>query len=388
VTDVLIVGAGPVGMLLAAELARLGAEASVVESRIAASPGTRAVGLHAPALSALEASGATDRLLADAHLVRSGVALSAGRLLGTVRFDRLRSRHPYVATLPQHATEAALLATSARWGAPDIRRGVTVQAVRPGNADGAVTVESEGPEGPAAERVGLVVIATGWRGRAISPLTTAVRVREYPDRYLMTDARDTSTDGSAAVVRLETDGVLESFPLPGRMRRYVAWVPPGGAEDGVAAADRLRGIVARRMRTDHGADAITAATAFGVRRALIPAMRADRVFAIGDAAHEVSPIGGQGMNLGLIDAATLAPLLARWVQTGRAPEDELRAWERRRLVSARRAGHLAALNTTLGRPLSSRRAPLVRATLRTALAGRPGTLFAHLYTMGRDTDAR
>ena len=375
-------------MLLAAELARHGVEASVVESRTMASSGTRAVGLHATALSALEASGATEELLAGAHLVRSGVALCRGRLLGTVRFDRLRSRHPYVATLPQQATEATLSATARRWGAAEIRRGVTARRVRADASEGAVTVDLAGPDGPATERAALVVLATGGRGRAISALTAAARVREYPDRYMMTDAPDTSDDGRAAVVRLEIEGVLESFPLPDRMRRYVAWVPRGGPEDGDAAADRLRGIVARRMGTDRGADSITTATAFGVRRALVPALRADRVFAIGDAAHEISPIGGQGMNLGLIDAATLAPLLARWARTDRAPEEELLAWERRRLVSARRAGRLAALNTMTGRPFSSRHAPAREAALRTALAGRPSTLFAHLYTMGRDADAR
>ena len=57
------------------------------------------------------------------------------------------------------------------------------------------------------------------------------------------------------------------------------------------------------------------------------------MLAIGDAAHEVSPIGGQGMNLGLIDAVTLAPLLARWIRNGDGPP-ELAAWERARLRAA------------------------------------------------------
>lgn len=383
-SDVIVVGAGPVGVMVAAELARLGVDASVLDGRENPSAGTRAVGLHAAALSALEDSGATERLLADARRVRTGVATAQGRPLGSVHFDRLRSRHPYVATLPQHATEAALAATAAFWGAADVRRGVT--AARVAAVDGsAVELELSDSHGATLlERAPIVVIATGSRGRGVSPLTAAVRTRNYPDRYLMTDAPDTSDDGDSAVVRLEADGVLESFPLPGAMRRYVAWVESGGVEAGDAAADRLRSVVARRMGTDRGAESITWATAFGVRRALVPAMRANRVFAIGDAAHEVSPIGGQGMNLGLVDAATLAPLLARWVREGAAPEPELVRWEQRRRASARRAGHLAALNTTLGRALPPRRDAARRAALRAGLAGRPGMLFAHLYTMGLD----
>lgn len=387
-SDVIVVGAGPVGVMVAAELARLGVAASMIDGRENPSAGTRAVGLHAAALSALEESGATERLLADARRVRTGVATAQGRRLGSVHFDRLRSRHPYVATLPQHATEAALAATADFWGAPDVRRGVTATRVAQAGAS-RVDLELRDRDGAMViEHTPLVVIATGSRGRAISPLTGAVRTRNYPDRYLMTDAPDTSNDGDSAIVRLEADGVLESFPLPGGMRRYVAWVESGGVETGDAATDRLRSIVARRMGTERGAESITWATSFGVRRALVPAMRGDRVFAIGDAAHEVSPIGGQGMNLGLVDAATLAPLLARWVREGAAPETELARWERSRLAAAVLSGRIAAANTVLGRALKGVPDRARRTAVRLALGGKSGDVLARAYAMGFDPAAR
>ena len=137
VIDVAIVGAGPVGTLLAAELARLGVAAAVIEQRAEAGGGSRAIGIHATALAAMEASGATDRLLADALRVRVGEARRRGRTLGEVRFDRLHARHPFVATLPQSATEAALAGAAAAWGAPPPRRGAAVTSVRSrGGADG------------------------------------------------------------------------------------------------------------------------------------------------------------------------------------------------------------------------------------------------------------
>ncbi|WP_458042806.1 MULTISPECIES: FAD-dependent oxidoreductase [Bacteria] len=387
-SDVIVVGAGPVGVMVAAELARLGVDVSVIDGRENPSAGTRAVGLHAAALSALEDSGATERLLADARRVRTGIATAQGRRLGSVHFDRLRSKHPYVATLPQHATEAALAATAAFWGAPDVRRGLTATRVASDGGSG-VELELRDDHGAAVvERAPIVVIATGSRGRAVSPLTAAVRTRNYPDRYLMTDAPDTSNDGDSAVVRLEADGVLESFPLPDGMRRYVAWVESGGVEAGDAAADRLRSIVTRRMGYAGGAEAITWATAFGVRRALVPAMRAGRVFAIGDAAHEVSPIGGQGMNLGLVDAATLAPLLAQWVREGAAPEPELARWEQRRLAAAVLSGRIAAANTVLGRALTRVPDRARGAAVRVALGGISGGILARAYAMGFDPVAR
>jgi len=74
--EVLVVGAGPVGTLLAAELARFGVDAAVLERRPTAGGGSRAIGLHAPTLAALEAGGATDRILTRAVRVRRGEARS------------------------------------------------------------------------------------------------------------------------------------------------------------------------------------------------------------------------------------------------------------------------------------------------------------------------
>lgn len=409
--DVVIVGGGPVGVLLAAELARHGVSAAVIERRradaaseadpAAAALRTRAVGVHATTLAAMEPSGATDRLLAHARRVHEGEARRAGRTLGVVRFDRLRTRHPYVATLPQPETEAAVAETAADWGAPAPDRGVAVTALAP-HGDRVDVRLADGT----ARAARIVVVAGGVRARGLLPL--AARMRRYPDRYLMTDCTDNGPDGDRAVVHLDARGVLESFPLPAGRRRYVAWVGPG--DDG-APADRLREAVATRTASDAAASAVGDATAFGVARSGLAAMRSGRLIAIGDTAHEVSPIGGQGMNLGLIDAVTLAPLLARWVRaesraSGRAirstapgagvgagrspatvPADvagPLAAWERARLAAASRAGRIAGVNTALGRPAR----PVAVAGVRAALATPAAGLLARAYAMGFDPGAR
>ena len=92
--DVIVVGAGPVGTLLAAELARGDVDVALLERRAGPGDGTRAIGVHAPVLAALEASGTTERLLASAVRVSRGEARSDGRALGVVRFDRLHTPLP------------------------------------------------------------------------------------------------------------------------------------------------------------------------------------------------------------------------------------------------------------------------------------------------------
>lgn len=369
--DVLVVGAGPVGMLLAGLLQRSGVETAVVEKRPTASDGSRAIGVHAPALAALEPSGHTERLLASALRVTRGEARDEGGVFGVVRFDRLSARFPFVATLPQAATEAAFAE-----GAPPPRRGVDVQSIRPDGQGMRVTTASG-----ETLRASVVVVAGGARARSLVFRPGTMTVREYPDQYLMADLA--APGGAVAVVHLDRGGVLESFPLPGGVRRFTAWDAAPEDERPAARLDRLR-VALDRRGAHEAAASLTSAGAFRVRRAVAPALVRDRLFVVGDTAHEVSPIGGQGMNLGLLDVATLAPLVTSWVRSGRRPDAQLRRWERDRLASARTAAVLAAGNMALGRPAGALGHAARRAVLGAVLRSPARSAVAHAYAMGLD----
>ncbi len=177
----------------------------------------------------------------------------------------------------------------------------------------------------------MVVVATGWSGRDLVYRSGAVRTHHYPDRYVMADVVASGVR-SRACTSSATGGRV--VPAAGRSARLVAWAGTGEVTD---ADGFLRDAVAART----GVEAeIAGASTFGVRRAVAPALRRGRIVVVGDAAHEVSPIGGQGMNLGLLDALTVAPLLAPWVRHG--DDTGLARWERDRLASARHAARLAS----------------------------------------------
>ena len=378
-TEVVIVGAGPVGSLLAAELVRRGVDVRVLERRVAPGLGTRAIGVHAPVLAALEESGITERLLEGAQRVPRGEARAGDRVLGVVRFDRLSTRFPFVATLPQADTEAVLGAV-----APEPERGAEVSRVRPRESGVELTVQRA--SGVEELDSPIVVLAGGWAARSLAYRDGRVPTTTYPDRYLMSDIEvPARTQPDTAIVNLAPGGVLESFPLPGSVRRVVAWDAAADPAVDLASVRVQRLQAALRSRGEAAvADAVQTATAFGIRRVIAPSLRRGRLFVIGDAAHEVSPIGGQGMNLGLLDAAGLAPLLARWVHERTAPDADLAAWERRRVRSAARAGQLAAVNTVLGRPRRGA-ADLARRTLVRGMLTPPlGRGFAWAYSMGLD----
>ena len=372
-------GAGPVGSLLAAELLRRGVDVRVLERRVTPGLGTRAIGVHAPVLAALEESGITERLLEKAQRVPRGEARAGERVLGIVRFDRLSTRFPFVATLPQADTEAVLGAV-----APEPERGAEVTGIRRRDSSVELTVRSgSGVEELTAP---IVVLAGGWAARSLAYRDGRVPTTTYPDRYLMSDiVVPARAEPAVAIVNLAPGGVLESFPLPGSVRRVVAWDAAADPAVDLASVRVQRLREALRSRGEAAvADAVQTATAFGIRRVIAPSLRRGRLFVIGDAAHEVSPIGGQGMNLGLLDAVGLAPLLARWVHERTAPHADLAAWERRRVRSAVRAGQLAAANTVLGRPRHGGADLARRALVRGMLVPPLGRGFAWAYAMGLD----
>lgn len=372
--EVIVVGAGPAGLLVSAELARRGVDVALFEARTTTGAGSRAIGVHPPVLAALEASGATERILAGGARIPRGEARSrSGSVLGEVRFDRLSTRFPFVAAVPQAVTEAALA-----HGAPLPVRGRRVDAVS--ERIDRVEVRFAGDAATAS----AVVVAAGVAGRRLVPAALP-RARSYRDRYVMADlSGPTGEPDGLAVVTLDPAGVVESFPLPGGGRRLVAWNGQGPADDG-PALDTLRTAVAARTGNVPLADLIQDATAFGIRRVLARRMRCGRVFVIGDAAHEISPIGGQGMNLGLLDAATLAPVLAQWLADP-GSQGALDRWERSRLQSARTAARISGLNTALGRGRGAGSHRLLAGAVR-GLAGRFSPVLARAYAMGFDADA-
>ena len=363
--DVVVVGGGPVGVFLAVLLAQAGVSVQVLEQRLERSAHSRAIGIHPPALQALAAAGVAKAISSEGVQIRRGEARSGGQPVATVDFSAASQRFPYVLTLPQVRTEAILEARLNELDPGALVRGVKITELHDGGGrvllSGTASREANtGPSSPAhyeasrpeefAGSARIVVAADGARSGLRQLLGIPCRTRTLPDTYLMGDFADSTGDGAVGVLYLETDGIVESFPLPGGVRRWVAHTDQ--LLPAATAADLAHMIGDRTgIRPDPGTN--TMLSAFSVRTGLARELVRGRTVLIGDAAHEVSPIGGQGMNLGWLDAAALAPIIAASLR-GEDVGAALAGFARGRRRAAVVASAQAQLNMALGRPLAPR----------------------------------
>ncbi|WP_280669173.1 MULTISPECIES: FAD-dependent monooxygenase [unclassified Kitasatospora] len=312
--DVLIVGGGPVGLLLAAELRIARVRALVLERLPERSPYSKAFGLHARSLESLDRRGLLTRFREGAR------SWDNGHFAGLdvwVDFSSLDSRQNYALLSEQARTERLLEEHAVEVGA-GIRRGHEVTEVRQ-DADG-VEVEVTGPEGPYTLRAKFLVGCDG--GRSLVRKAAGIAFPGSGGRVTARLGDVILPDGENAPMGMERTarGLLFCVPLDETHHRIATFDFEQGKEPGSELTmDELTASLREVWGEDLGAREPRWLSWFTDSACLADRYREGRILLAGDAAHTHFPVGGQGLNLGLQDALNLGWKLAATVK-GWAPE--------------------------------------------------------------------
>ncbi|MER6797277.1 FAD-dependent monooxygenase, partial [Amycolatopsis mediterranei] len=298
--DVVVVGGGPTGCMLAGEVARAGRSVLVVEKHAEASPLSRAFGTHARTLEVLDSRGLADELVATG--TRAG-SLSLWKSAG-LDLTRLPSKFPFLLVTPQRKVDA-LLEKYARNQGAQIVRGTAVTDLEP--QDEGVVVRA----GALAWKASYVVAADGAHS-TVRRLTGT----EFPGRVLLksivlADAYLAEPPDTVITVDAIKDSFAFLAPFGDGWFRVIAWDRRHENDPAFRAEPELvRDVLKRTMGTDYGMGETRWISRFRSDERQIGTYRSGRVFFAGDAAHVHSPAGGQGMNTGIQDAANLGWKLA------------------------------------------------------------------------------
>lgn len=336
--DVAIIGAGPVGLLLACLLAQRGLDIAVYEQRADADDRSRAIGIHPPGRAALDAAGLGEQVRDEALALEGGEVICRGRVLASLSFRPGQQ----VLILPQRRTDALLRERLARLQPDALNCTSTVRDVQDEGEAVRLSVEAGGvlTEVTAA----FVVAADGVHSGIRSGLGLKWRDVAGKGSYVMMDVADPVP---SARVRLhcEPSGIVESFPLPGGMRRWVLGDQERVVQDAEGFALAIENRTGIRMDFEHGA----VPTSFLAQQHRAERVAVGRVVLVGDAAHETSPIGGQGMNLGWTAVLRLAGLLEQSLRGGTL---DVVAYGRHTLRVAGRAQRRSRFYMAMGAPAS------------------------------------
>lgn len=326
-TDVVVIGAGPVGLTLANLLADLGVKTLLVDRAPTVSDEPRAISITDEALRVMHQIGIAERL-APEMLMDTGARYFGrkGQLLAEVRARQPRLGQPAKSQFDQPVLARFLL------DAARARSLVTVRfETEARNAVGGtdfVDVDIAGPAGVEAVRCQWLVACDGGRSPTRAQLGIVLEGSTQVERWIVIDVVN-SPHAPEPFSQFHCNGKRPCVIVPGVKGRcrYEFMLLPGDDPDAVLKPESVIRLVAPYQRIEAGD--IRRAAVYMAQQRIAQTYRKGRVLLAGDAAHLMPPFAGQGLNSGVRDAANLAWKLAASVR-GEASDSLLDTYEQER----------------------------------------------------------
>ncbi|MFC3197214.1 FAD-dependent monooxygenase [Parapedobacter deserti] len=336
-TDVLIVGAGPSGLMMAAQLLRYGINPMIIDAKHGPDRTSRAIAVHARSLELFRQLGLADRLLSQGTSCYGVQIQGRKKQLGRVDFSMMENPttpFPFIHLVGQEKTERLLIDRLTEHACPV---GWETRLVSLLQDDRTATVELE--KGGVIQRwkCKWIIGADGSKSTVRSCAGIPFEGRRYPGRFFLTDVQIDGVYKRMIHFFLPKNGFLGVFPLDAAGRYRLVGILPRKWDAERRSAIRysdIKPIVDDAMGFELQVSRCFWISSFLLQRRMAEQFARQRCFLVGDAAHVHSPVGGQGMNGGLQDAANLAWKLAG-VASGRIAPQILHSYQRERMPVAK-----------------------------------------------------
>ena len=300
-TDVLIVGAGPVGLLLANECARRGLRWRLVEARATQSIHSKALAIFPRTLEVLDMAGLVGPFLEAANRVTSVSMMAHDHRLARMEFAPDESPYRFVAMVPQDVTEKLLVEQLREKGGAVEYETSFVSAVQHDDRV-SVTLDRKGRQ--ETLEASFVVGCDGAHSTVRHLLDLPFEGAQYHDLFILADVETNEALPASELQLCPSElGPFAIFPMSLTRRRIIATIET--AEGEAPSLELVRKIAAKRGPKEIEIRAMHWSSYFHIHHRQAARLRVGRMFIAGDAAHIHSPFGGQGMNTGLQDVWNL-----------------------------------------------------------------------------------
>jgi 2-polyprenyl-6-methoxyphenol hydroxylase-like FAD-dependent oxidoreductase len=319
--SVLIVGAGPVGLTMAAELARYQIPLRVIDKSSARTDKSKAVTLWSRSLELLDRAGNAENFISAGLRLHASNFVADGKHLARVDFDGVRSPYAFALSIPQSETERILEERLFALGIKVDRNVELISFAEAAESLSCVLRHRDGSE--EATEVDWLIGCDGAHSTIRKDLGLEFHGDTIPYDFALADIHVAGLEMAPdeLVVFFHSDGMVLFIPIKGDRYRIIADLGPSTGGPRVDPTLReVQAIVDRRVGGAVSLSRPIWLAAFGINERKVDTYRRGRIFVAGDAAHIHSPAGGQGMNTGMQDAFNLAWKLAQVVQRNAKPD--------------------------------------------------------------------
>jgi 2-polyprenyl-6-methoxyphenol hydroxylase-like FAD-dependent oxidoreductase len=350
-----IVGGGPVGLFLGICLTKTGLDCTVLEQREYPVSDSRSLGIHPVSLKLFEKIDLASKFLKQGICIKKGIAHDGNTELGSINFHQLEEPYNFILACPQFSTETILRDRFLEHNPDGLITNALVTNISQSEKEAICYYQKEGQRYSLSSN--FIVGCDGKKSLVRNQSGISFIGKKYPDTYIMGDFEDNTQFHNNAVVFLPKEGLIESFPLPDKMRR---WVVKTDSFIKHPNKDLISEIVEQRTGISLSNAESTMMSSFGVQNYEAETFYKNRILLCGDAAHVVSPIGGQGMNLGWIGAYHLAKVLGAVRSDPESFKKLLSEFQIRQKGIVKKAARRAEWNMKLGR---KQRVPILKKVL-------------------------